>query len=394
MNITIVNSHPKYLIGGAELFMFYCAKEFVRQGHTVSLVSVYPRGMNVAIPSPVETLDGIHVYHVPNVATDALSALRFLRVLSKIKTDVYLKMFTEPSTVLLAAYARMTRTPYILFMAHDAHCLKDAGISVAARYRVGLLTRILMVGAGLYGWALRRADRMFVQNETQRALLSQNFRIHADDVIKIGHPVPEGAQAKEEPPLVMWSARFQPWKRPEIFLELAKRLPQIRFVVGGPSKEDTDTPYFKDLEARIRATPNMSVFPFPDSFDTFLRFPLYERAALFVDTIERGGFENTLVQAWLRRVPVVSLSRDFDGLFAREPIGVCCNGDFERLVREVERLATRTDERNAMGERGRAFAVREYDVRPIASRLLWHLEQARERRPRAPFQGESDLPQL
>jgi len=392
MKITIVNSHPKYLIGGAELFMFYCAREFVRQGHEVSMVSVYPRGMKVAVPSSVEVLDGIRIFHVRDVATDVASAWRFVRTLAKIKTDVYLKMFTEPSTVLLAAYARLTGKPYVLFMAHDAHCLKDAGISVAARYRVGWLTRILMVGAGFYGWALGRADRMIVQNETQRKLLFEHFRIDADDIIKIGHPVPVSDIIKDDPPLVMWSARFQPWKRPEFFLELARRLPQIRFIVGGPTAEDAATPYYRGLEDAINKLPNVSVFPFPSSFDEFLRFPLYERASVFVDTIERGGFENTLVQAWLRRVPVVSLSRDFDGLFEREPIGIACHGDFERLVAEVERLIAHPSDRQIMGERTRQFATREYDVRPIATRLLWHVENARAHRPRAPFLGESDLP--
>jgi glycosyltransferase involved in cell wall biosynthesis len=392
MRITLVNSHPKFLIGGAELFMYYTAREFVKAGHEVHMVSVYPRGVeHPPIASSVEVSEGITIHHLPDAATDVRTAWRFLRILRSIKTDVYLKMFTEPSTILLSLYARFKRIPYVLFMAHDNHCQKDAGLSLAGRFRVHWLVKFVMITGGTYAWALRGADRMLVQNELQRTRLLEHYQIAADDVIKVGQPVPSPLPKKEEPPLVMWNARFQPWKRPELFLELAERLPQVRFVMGGPSKDDAGSEYFKTLSALVAQHPNIALSPFPDTFEEFLRFKLYERASVFVDTVERGGFENTLVQAWLRAVPVVSISRDFDGVLTREGIGVGCHGDVVVAAAAVERLVTRADEREAMGERARAFAVREYDIAPIGKRILWHLVQAFERKPRPAFLGDSDL---
>lgn len=376
MNITIVNSHPKYLIGGAELFMYYCAREFKRNGHNVSMISVYPKGMDVGIPSKIETLEGIKIYHLPDAATDISTAVDFLKILNGLKTDVFLKMFTDPSTVLLAGYALLKKVPYVLFMAHDGYCRKDAGTSVGGRYKVNFYTKFLMTTAGLYGWALRRASKMLVQNNLQKELLFENFKIAADDVIKVGHPVPAGMPEKDNPPIMIWSGRFQPWKNPEIFLELARRLPEYAFYIGGPAKDEKETEYCKEIIRKAGELPNVKIYPFPESFEKFLQFPLYAKASLFIDAIESGGFENTIVQAMLRGVPVISFFRDFDGIMKNEKIGVCCNGNMDNLVGAVKFFMSNQAELKEMGDRAKNFAAREYDITPIASRILEHLNDA------------------
>lgn len=382
MNICLLNSHPKYLMGGAELFMFYCAREFVRAGHNVTMVSVYPRGIATRpLPGSEELTDGIRVIHVPDMATDIRSMRKYLAILSEINTDIFLKMFTDPSTILLSWVARRRTLPYVLFMAHEVHCQKDAGLSFAGRYAVSTLTRIAMVTLGLYRWALKGAAHILVQNDRQREMLQANFHLSAADVIPIGHPVPQDLPPKARPPIAIWNARFQPWKHAELFLELAQRLPQHRFVLSGPTAEDRGTPYYQEIEARVRTLSNVEIFPFPQEFETFMTFPLFGQASLFIDTIEHGGFENTLIQAWLRGVPVISHFRSFDGLLEREGIGVSCNGAMDQLVQTVDELLSNTSAREAMGARARAYAMREYDVVPIAARVLSHLTSVVRPRP-------------
>lgn len=341
------------------------------------MVSVYPKGASpTPEPPALEIREDIRIYHLSHVATDIRSALRFVKCLQEIPTDIYLKMFTEPSTILLAAYAKLKRIPYVLFMAHDNHCRKDAGLDVAARYSVSWYTRFLMIQAGLYSWSLRGANKMLVQNVKQKDLLKENFNIEADDIIKVGHPVPVATSLLPKKKQVIWNARFVAWKRLELFLEIAKQLPEYDFVIGGPTPSEAASNYFQEIASQTASIPNVHIGTFPETFEDFLSFPLYSEASLFVDTVEQGGFENTLVQAWLRGIPVVSISRSFDGVLEKEGLGVYCHGRIEEAVAAIRKLFSHPNELKALSESSRAFAVKEYDIKLITKTITSHLQVA------------------
>jgi glycosyltransferase involved in cell wall biosynthesis len=75
-----------------------------------------------------------------------------------------------------------------------------------------------------------------------------------------------------------------------------------------------------------------------------------------VNTSDYEGFSNAFIQAWMRRVPVATLTVDPDGLLSRGGLGVV-GGTEEGLREAVAGLLDDDAKRVHMGARCRAYAV-------------------------------------
>jgi glycosyltransferase involved in cell wall biosynthesis len=109
------------------------------------------------------------------------------------------------------------------------------------------------------------------------------------------------------------------------------------------------------------------------------------RAHLLVNTSDFEGFSNTFIQAWMRRVPVVSLNVNPDGLLDGRTFGMC-SGNEARLYEDVAALLADDDRVRSMGERSRAFALKEFSESNMdaIAKLLGLIPRAKRRRIHAP----------
>jgi len=101
---------------------------------------------------------------------------------------------------------------------------------------------------------------------------------------------------------VIWVAHLRALKRPEMFVELARRLPQYRFhLVGGDPQQGNL--YLEQLRCARPRGPESDLARQPGQDETL---GLFDRARLLVNTSEIEGLPNTFYQAWVRAIPVVS----------------------------------------------------------------------------------------
>ena len=102
---------------------------------------------------------------------------------------------------------------------------------------------------------------------------------------------------------MLWTATVRPSKRPEILLEIARRLPNCRFVmIGGPDPGRREAEYVRSIAAAARALPNIEVrgfVPFAEAERAF------DGARVVLNTSAYEGFPNTFLQAWARGIPTV-----------------------------------------------------------------------------------------
>jgi glycosyltransferase involved in cell wall biosynthesis len=160
---------------------------------------------------------------------------------------------------------------------------------------------------------------------------------------------------------VLWVSNFREVKRPQLLVELARRLPHMRFCVvgGGPERAQ---------QQMLRAAAELSNLHYagPIAYDAVGDY--FDRAKVFVNTSTVEGFPNTFVQAWIRGVPVVTFF-DPDGLIAKRGLGVAV-ASFDAMVQAVEALISDPQRRRAIGSVAATFAAENFAMRAVAARYL------------------------
>jgi glycosyltransferase involved in cell wall biosynthesis len=159
-------------------------------------------------------------------------------------------------------------------------------------------------------------------------------------------------------------ARCEDWKRPEVFIELARRCEGEKFVMIMP-RSSSQPEYYSRIEELARAVPNLQHI----EFVPFLGIDEYfRRAKVFVQTSRQEGFPNTFVQAARNGAAIVSLEVNPDGFLERHACGACAGGSFERLVEQVQELLGDARERERQGSNAWRYARAHHDIGPIVER--------------------------
>jgi glycosyltransferase involved in cell wall biosynthesis len=300
---------------------------------------------------------------------DGLSLYRKLR---EIDPCLIYQRVAGGYTGVCALYSRRHSVPLLWHVAHDT----DVTPVHLERSRNFLRPRLEKWSAE-YG--LRRATRIVVQTRHQAELLQRNYGRTADAVIRGCHPPATETIDKSGPLTVVWIGNLKHWKRPEVFVRLAKTFSahsDIRFImVGAPAAAPGKSRWQDSLSRSIEATVNLQYV----GKKTLAQVnELLARAHIFVNTSVHEGFPNTFIQAWLRNVVVVSLSVDPDQVLEREHVGIAAHSEPE-LFKAVRTLIEKPDVRAGYALRGRHHATACHSLRNAEDevRLIdsWRIER-------------------
>src|SRR5262249_48192952 len=116
----------------------------------------------------------------------------------------------------------------------------------------------------LYRRALRGADAIVAQTIAQQELFRAEFGLESTLVRNLVE-LPETAADPGHQATVVWLATYKDAKRPDWFVELARRLPGVRFRMHGvvPRPPESDAAWHATREA-ARVLPNLEVGEYLD----------------------------------------------------------------------------------------------------------------------------------
>ncbi len=239
--------------------------------------------------------------------------------------------------------------------------------------------------AALYRWGIARADAVIAQTEKQQRIMREQFKreivlIRNGIIISDEGSVPaRPASPPAAPPAFLWVGGLRWMKRAEIFVELARRVPEARFIlIGGKVGNEA---YYRSIMERLREAPNVRQIDFvpPDEIDAY-----YRDAYALVNTSSLEGFPNTFLHAWRHGVPVLSLEIDPDDTIVRNRLGVV-GGTIDGLAGAVRSLLANPASRNEMSSRALSYVREHHDVSDRAGDYLRLFEALSARRnPGAP----------
>jgi glycosyltransferase involved in cell wall biosynthesis len=311
-------------VGGAEVQQTVQMRALQRAGFKISVLVE-----NQGQPDVVDC-DGIEVRKVPDAGKRGIPLTRFfypritdiVSLLKQVSPDIVFIQTASVQVLAGALYARLFGKRFVFAGASDPDFKKGALPGMSSRHAV------------LYRLGLRAADAIIVQNVAQLQMLKDNFG-------RDGHLIQNGYEEPAAKPAtfgncVLWAATVKQLKRPDLFIELARRLPRLQFVMVGGSSVDTPEAraYTEAMSRQAAAVPNIRVVghvPFSEVGEYF------DRASIFVNTSDYEGLPNTFMQSWIRGIPTVSFVRPES---APGESGTIVSADLDAMVCEVERLAS------------------------------------------------------
>jgi glycosyltransferase involved in cell wall biosynthesis len=230
----------------------------------------------------------------------------------------------------------------------------------------------------LYEYGLRHAGAILAQSVRQQELLRNNYGVDSSLTASLVD-VPERVLPSAERNIsLLWVSNIQHWKRPEIFLDLAQRLPGCSATMIGGAVPKTGNLY-RHISACAARVGNLT---FQGQLPYRATNQVFDRARVFVNTSEFEGFPNTFLQAWVRGIPVVSFF-DPDGVIRREGLGHAV-ASLHEMARAAEALTTDSQAWLEVSARCRAYMARRYGEDQIVAPYLSTLGRIAMSLPAAP----------
>lgn len=274
----------------------------------------------------------------------------------KIKADIYIQRAAGWETFILALFCKCFRKEFVYMSAHE---IDTSGEFVN---KSGLLGRF-------YKWGLKNASLVISQNLNQKKNLKERYNIDSP-IIKSGYIIPDLPQEKQRE-YILWVARIVRWKNPDIFIKIAKRFPQQKFVMIGP-KDKNNLKYFRKIRYKTKDVKNIN-FIEGVPFNEINKY--FKDAKIFINTSKYEGFPNTFIQSAMHGVPILSLNVNPNNIFNKYEFGFCVQNDFEKLLNYLNRFIADEKFYSIYSKNAYEYAKKEHDIKDIVFQLIKNIKK-------------------
>ena len=325
--------------GGAEVDLYLLATELAKDADfEISFITA-----DYGQSSP-QTIENVRILTSLDWNQNSLAgALKIWRALKKARADMYLIKTASPGVPLVYAFCRLHQKKFLYRTAHSDEC------DGTYKKKHPLLGR-------LFAFSLRRADRVFTQNRSDSQQLRTTLGAESL-VIPNGHRPTTATSPKRD--CVLWVGRSVGFKHPLRFIELARRFPQVPFImICRQACGDLDYPSLRKQAGQI---PNLK---FIENVDFHEIDSYFARAMVFVNTSDAEGFANTFIQAAKNSTAILSYAVNPDNFLTQFACGLCCGSNFELMARGLDSLLQNQTYLRA-GENAKRYFDQRHDIEKI-----------------------------
>ncbi|RLB81537.1 MAG: hypothetical protein DRH24_08970 [Deltaproteobacteria bacterium] len=319
-------SDRQNFIGGAELQQLMLAQELTKRDYEVVFIT---NDFGQQTEMEWQSIRFIPTYNVAN----GLPFLRFFypklfklwKGLAKANADIYYLRCAGFELAPLVFFTKRNRKKVIF-------CGADERDFDPKRVALPILRDRIM-----YFWGLRRCDAIVAQNKAQQCLLRKNFLINASIIYNGFRETQREISLQED---ILWVANFLNIKQPWIFLEIARHFPDEQFVMVGGRTNDRNKEKCNLYDAIASEAKRLSNVKFKGFLPFELADKQFDRAKVFINTSLHEGFPNTFLQAWSRKIPVISFV-DPDNLIRENRLGLVATNTSQMIQHLSDFLSSR-----------------------------------------------------
>ena len=217
-------------------------------------------------------------------------------------------------------------------------------------------------------WAVKRAHGVYVEAEFLKPKAKEVYRLpNEPGLLPKPIEIPSGPFKKAKKPTSIFLGRFDPVKQPEMFFQLAQRMPDIDFIAVGRAH---DKAYHKYLEKKYFHLPNLNVTGFIDPFKDETLSQLLSRAWVLVLPSAKDAFPTAIQEASVHEVAILSFV-DSDRYMSRFGRVARKDGGLDALEHELREMIN-SGEWREKSKAGRAYNLERHS---IAVSIAEHLKQ-------------------
>jgi glycosyltransferase involved in cell wall biosynthesis len=279
--------------------------------------------------------------------------IKILNCFNKTNSDIYI--YSNGSPAITALYCLLKRKRYIYWIASDLITdLKDI------QNKNQLLTKISNY------LDIKLAERVIVQNNLQKNIIKRKFKKR---VILLKNPIVVtktkiNLLQKFNNKIMLWVGHFSPIKQPDLFLKIAKELPQYNFFMIG--ERDLDNPEIYDnIKKESKNLKNLKILGFvsPEEIEKY-----YQKATILINTSKIEGFPNVFLEAWMNYTPVVSLNVNPDNIINKYKLGFHSKV-YEQMIKDINILMKNKKLIEKIGENSRKYVENNHDIKKVTNQF-------------------------
>lgn len=323
----IVNALNGKTSGGGELQIALLSKALAKAGHDVVIIDPY------SIKS-FTTDEGIKLVNVPNWNKGWRGIRLFwyripelYKLFKEQNADYYYGRMRTYLHIIPYLAARKIKKKFILALASDIDVLSLWGkykYEYKSSFNFFRYAGVFLPGDIVFKYLLRKADYVILQHAGQDAMSTavNGKKIIFPNIIDKNNLPEEKNQVKD---YFIYVGSLTMLKGADKLYQLVNSIDKssLVMIVGQPSDNKSAT-IFEQLK-RITNALIKGRLPHSDTLQ------LVANSKALINTSNYEGFPNVFLEAWAMGVPVVSLKVNPGNVINKYGLGICCDGDLERM---------------------------------------------------------------
>jgi len=327
--------------GGAEVQMYLLAKELAKDDNFSVNFAVLDVGQEQK-----QKIENVNVYTAYKRGRNILNLIKapckLFNLLKYIKPDIVINRAHGVEAGICAFYCKLNKSKFIYSIASDFDITGD---------------RFQGFRGKIFKYGFYNAEKLIAQSKDQMNLLSQISpeQYKKSVLIKNSFLIENTEKEKNN---VLWVGSSADVKRPQVFVDLAKKFPEQNFVMI-MTKSGVNIDLWYSIKKQIEKLENIELIekvPFKEIKKYFAQ------AKVFINTSRAEGFPNTFLQAINGKTPILSLRVDPDNFIVTNKCGLECADDIQKLEDNLKKLLKDKVLRETMGANGQEYIKENHNL--------------------------------